>query len=83
MSEQAEKAWSKRNAQTATPRRPYLAGYADGAFDERLRLVAFIGEHQATLHAFAGEKGMDLLTWMLANLTPRSAVQDHPNGSDQ
>lgn len=54
----------------AYPREAYIAGYERGAFDERLRLVAFIGEHQTTLQEFAGESGMELLAFMLANMAP-------------
>lgn len=62
----ASDAWS--GEKKAHPREAYVAGFERGAFEERMRLVAFISDNQETLKDFAGDKGMDLLTYMLANM---------------
>ena len=70
MSTAATKAWALEKQ--AHPRSAYIAGYDRGAFDERLRLVAFIGENQEVLTEFAGDRGMELLAYMLRELAPVS-----------
>ena len=65
-----EKSWAVRNARIATWRRPYLAGFEDGAFEERLRLVAFIAENIGTITEFAGERTPEMLSFILREMKP-------------
>jgi hypothetical protein len=64
----AENAWHERNERTATPRKPYLAGYEDGAFDERLRVTAFLAENMATISEYAGDRTPALLEYMFREM---------------
>lgn len=76
----AESAWSRRNARVTTPRAPYLAGYEDGAFDERLRVVGFLADNMEALTEFAGDRTPELIAYMFREMESEAAAE--PTGEE-
>ncbi|WP_295035576.1 hypothetical protein [uncultured Microbacterium sp.] len=68
MSSTAHDAWVKAKGSPA--RGAYIAGYEQGAFEERLRVTAFLAENMATIAEFAGDRAPALLKYMFREMTP-------------
>ena len=64
----AESAWM--NAKGSPARSVYIAGYEQGALDERDRVAQFLSDNMPTLMQFAGPRAPELFAFMFREMKP-------------
>ncbi len=76
----AHEAWAKSKG--SLPCSVYVAGYEQGARDERARIAAFLSENAATVTGFAPGRPVDLVAYILREMTPDHPIGEHVEGDD-